>query len=345
MIESELAYNANGEKVALPDEAAGLSVKQMRGGPGAPSTVFGRNGFPLVVDVHATMEDLREALDESGKYRLDAVDGDGKRIPNVQPFYVQVTVEPRNSATQQATSVTLTSTDHVVRELAHASAELMRQHTALAKEHTDLAKTVATQQPELMKAAAEILRAADGAGLPRRNAVAFYDEPEEELDEEQQDDAPPPSFNLIAAMQEAKPLLGMLGFNVDRFLTACGVRVPTAPKTTVSPTRAPQVPAPRRTVPVTPAQEQDTSEVPDDEQLEADPEPFIAADPLAHILAIQAQLAPEEQAFVKRAMSQLAQSDLMEWRDRLARTTVEDAVAEIRAEIAKVKQSSEEKKS
>jgi hypothetical protein len=42
-------------------------------------------------------------------------------------------------------------------------------------------------------------------------------------------------------------------------------------------------------------------------------------------------------------MSQLTPADLLEWRDRLARMPIEEAVAEIRAEIEKVKKTPEDK--
>jgi len=345
MIESELAFNANGEPFAVPEDVTGWRVKRLRGGRGAPELVYAREGGPLVLGIDAGMDELREAVDVSGRYRLDAVDDDGKAVANVPPSYVQVTVAPRNSSMPEPAAATaLASTDHVVRELAHANAEMMRQHTALAKEHTELAKVVATQQPELMRAAAEILRAADGAGLPRREPMAYDDDHDEDLEDDQPEAAARPAFNLIAAIQEAKPLLAMLGVNTDRFLAACGVRVPTAAKPNTAPGGSPQVaPQPRRAVAAsTPKHEPTHAANHEQTAPTSEPEPFLAADPNAHVLAIQAQLAPEERAFVQSAMQQLTPADLIEWRDRLAQMPVEEAVAEIRAEIEKRKQTSEE---
>jgi hypothetical protein len=197
-----------------------------------------------------------------------------------------------------------------------------------------------------MKAAAEILRAADGAGLPRREPMAYYDEHDEEMEDGEEADSPrPASFNLIAFMREAKPLLKLLGVDPDRLLAACGVRLPAAAKANAAANGHAQVATPpRRAIAPATAKHEATHAASDEEAASAsEREPFVAPDPTVHLLAIQAQLAPEEQAFVKWAMSQLTPADLLEWRDRLARMPIEEAVAEIRAEIEKVKKTPEDK--
>src|SRR5262245_14109641 len=202
MTESELAFNANGEPFDLPDTVTGWRVRRLRGGRGAPELVYGRDGRPLTLGIDAGMDELRDAVELSGRYRLDAVDDDGKVIPNVPPSYVQVTVAERNSSVPEVEApVAMTSTDLAVRELVRANVELARQNT-------ELARTVATQQPDLVKAAAEILRAADGAGLPRREPAADWYDDEEESDEPEA--APHPAFDVGTLMAQLVPVIARL---------------------------------------------------------------------------------------------------------------------------------------
>lgn len=358
MIESELAFNANGEPFAVPETASGWRVRRLRGGRGAPELVYAREGGPLVLGMDAGIDELREAVDMSGRYRLDAVDDDGKAVANVPPSYVQITIEPRNTSMPGAPTqtVALASTDHVLGELARASAEMMRRHTELAEKTTELAKTVAMQQPELVKAAAEILRAADGAGLPRREPMADYgdDDSEEDLDAEETQPAQRPAFSLLGIMEQLRPVLTLAGVDVDKLLLSCGVPVMAASKPTASSkssatsnrraqgTAQPRTATPSASSPQAPT-EPTTEPTADDEHGADEAPPFVAANPLAHLMAIQAQLSPDERATVQRAMSRLTKADLDEWRDRLADTPIEEAVAQIRAEIETLKNKSTEK--
>jgi hypothetical protein len=109
MIESELAFNANGERFAVPDEVTGWRVRRLRGGRGAPELVYARDGGPLVLGIEEGLDELREAVAVSGRHRLDAIDADGKIVPNVPPAYVQVTVDPRNSSTPEPAAMTASS--------------------------------------------------------------------------------------------------------------------------------------------------------------------------------------------------------------------------------------------
>lgn len=316
MIESELLFNQQGEPFAVPQNVVAVRIKKLRGGRGAPELQYGRDGRPLTLPIDATMEDLREVVESSGRFRLDPIDEDGKCIENVQPSYVQVTVSPRNasSVTEQAEAAPVTNdpTSFALRELVRANVELSRTYA-------DLAKSVATQQPDLVRAAAEILRAADGAGLPRRDPMAAWDDNDtDDHDGDPADDAEPsaPRNEVLATLQQFAPLISKW--------------------TGVDVTKAPGVPAvvtPTHAV-KTSSQEQASAEA----ETVAETPPFVAADPMTHLMAIQSQLSPDERAFVEAVMKRMTFSALIEARDHFARMTVEDAVESIRAEIEKKKQ-------
>jgi hypothetical protein len=59
-------------------------------------------------------------------------------------------------------------------------------------------------------------------------------------------------------------------------------------------------------------------------------------DPMAHFHRILAELTPDEQAQVQHVVTTLSVRDLMQWYEQLASMSVVDAVAMIRAELARV---------
>lgn len=307
MIESELAFNKDGEPFAVPETVTGWRVRRLRGGRGAPELVYGPDGSPLTLDINAGMDELRDAVDTSGRYRLDAIDDDGKAVANVTPSYVHVAATPPNSSMPEpALPPHLNSTDHAIRELVRANCELVRTNS-------ELAKSVATQQPDLMKAAAEILRAADGAGLPRREPAAEWDE----LDDDSDEVAPEAGFNWPSLMQEAVGVAKM--WVVSR--ASGGVTTPGTGAPPRAASSAADDGAPESTT------QQETSAPPS----------APTVDPQAHMLEIQARLTPAEKAFVFGVLNKLSLADIMQWREQLAQMSVDDAVAMIRAEIEKRK--------
>src|SRR5580693_846070 len=157
---SELAFNANGDNFDVPATVTGWRVRRMKP-RGAPELVYGRDGRPLTVPVESEIEDLREAVGAAGKYRLDPINDDGKCVDGVPPAYVQV-IKPERNASEAAAPVAPTASDDTLREA-------MRLNT-------ELAKSVIDRFPEMMQAAAELLRAADGAGLPARQPRAVDEE-------------------------------------------------------------------------------------------------------------------------------------------------------------------------
>src|SRR5215471_438081 len=105
---SELAFNSAGEPYELPSNAAAWRVRRMNGKKGPPDTVYGKLGTPLMLAVDATMEDLRQAVDAPGKYRLDALDEENKPIPNVPSAYVYVHADAPATSISASGAVSMT---------------------------------------------------------------------------------------------------------------------------------------------------------------------------------------------------------------------------------------------
>ncbi|HLL25351.1 MAG TPA: hypothetical protein VK427_24615, partial [Kofleriaceae bacterium] len=158
---------------------------------GAPELVYGRDGRPLTIPVESDLDDLRESVGSVGKYRLDPINDDGKAVENVPAAYIQV-VRPERIEAPSSVAVSASGTsDDTVREA-------MRMNT-------ELAKAVIDRFPEMMQAAAVLLRAADGAGLPARPGLAI--DTDDGTDE--QPEVPSGGFDLNALVAQVVPLIVM----------------------------------------------------------------------------------------------------------------------------------------
>lgn len=309
---SELAFNVNGEEFEVPVNVTGWRVRRMKP-RGAPELVYGKDGKPLSISIESDMDDLRNAVGYLGRYRLDPIDEEGKVVEEVPAAYVHV-VRPERD--QEATGTTQLApraeSDSVVKEA-------MRLNT-------ELAKSVVDRFPEMMHAAAEILRAADGAGLPARQPRAIESSPEEE----DSDDAPQvaPGFELINNLiAQVVPVIitglankGMpkLGEIVD-WRKAAPKRIATSTTKERASTESANEAPPAAAAP----EQAPTQELP-------------ALDPatMVHFIAIQSALKPEEAALAREVASGLSPAEMHSWIDELSKLSVPQAVQKIRVLIA-----------
>ncbi len=311
---SELAFNANGESFDIPAAVTAWRVRRMKP-RGAPELVYGRDGRPLTIGIEADIEELREAVGTSGKYRLDPINDDGKCVENVPPAYVHVVkVDRVESAAIVATG---NHSDDTIREA--------------MKLNTELAKAVIDRFPEMMHAAAELLRAADGAGLPSRKPRQIEAGDEDDDGDDEDDElaiAPPPGFDLNALVAQLVPMLvtNLMSGKVKMPGLAAMFdwrKARPADATTVTAHAASDKPA---LAGVTPTSAQPAADV-----AEAPP---LAPAAMAHVIAIQSALEPAEVAFVQEVAKELSPADLRGWFDKLSKLSVPEAVEVIRSLIA-----------
>lgn len=310
---SELAFNINGEAFDLPAAAAGLRVRRMKP-KGAPDVAYGADGLPVILPIDADLDDLRRAVGTPGRYRLDPVDERNRPIPDSQAAYVHVTAESRaTSSTANATATT-----------SHPSIEAAL--VDIVRINGEVMKVMAEKMGGMLAEGATLLAAADAAGLPRREPMGVGyeegDEGDEGSDEEGEGTARPGS-DLRAVIDQLMPMLQMLGMRLMGGKAAEAVE------------------------PITSERKPAALSSGDDEEDEPMKRPKPSAsekkvkqrtDPTAHFLAIQGRLTAEEQTFVQGVIARLAMPELMQWRDQLAQMSVDDAVALLRAEIAKTKE-------
>lgn len=298
---SELAFNINGETFDLPATAAGWRVRRMKQ-RGAPEVVYGKDGTPMVVPLEAGLEELRNIVGTSGRYRLDAIDERGRTVEDLPAAYVVVPARDVEPTPQD--------TRHHDGGASFVMAEAMRLNT-------ELAKSVVERFPQMVEAAASLLRAADGAGLPARQPAALQvDDDEDEGDEIEI--VSPAGFDLNALVAQIVPML----------LTSLTSGKSKLPKLSeVLDWRKASSTAANETAQLEVATESaEAAEV---------ALPPIDAKTMTHFISIQSVLDPDEAALARDVASTLPPAELRAWFDELSHLTVAEAVKKIRSMLGK----------
>jgi hypothetical protein len=288
----------------------GWRVRKMKQ-KGAPEVVYGRNGMPLVIPIEADIEDVRAETPGPGRYRLDPV-GEGNR-PIADSPVGYVFIHNRTEAPAVESVVSSTPTDNVVVEAMRMNAEI--------------AKSVVDRFPQMLEAASSLLRAADGAGLPARlPLVAEHVEGEEDGNEDEAPTNPPGGFDLNAVVAQLVPLVITSLMNGKLKIPGLGDMLDWRKAAANAPKqkREPSKPA------------ASASAVAEDVAPVVEPMiPPLDPDTIAHFMAIQAALKPEEAAVARAVAADLAPVELRAWFDDLKKLSIPDAVAKIRSLISK----------
>jgi len=222
------------------------------------------------------------------------------------------------------------------RSPAPVDAPLRNESDAAVREamrlNTELARTLLEQFPGMMSAAAELLRAADGAGLPARKP-RFIEVDDLEDDTDDDDEQAPhaaPAFDLAALIPQIAPvimaLFGKGGIDL-RAILDWRKAVPAGTRAL----GASSEPAATKDVGATTAAGASTTAA--DPTAPAEALPPIDAATMAHFIAIQSALAPAEAALAREVAGELAPAELRAWFHELTSLSVADAVTKIQALI------------
>lgn len=318
-IQSELAFNLNGDPFELDPAAVAFRARKMKH-KGAPEVAYGRNGQPLVLPLEADVDDLRAEVTSPGRYRLDQIDANHRPIEGAQAGYVYVhdlarPVEAAEPVPQAGNLAPLPSpSDSVVIEAMRMNAEI--------------ARAVVCKLPMMFEAGAQLLRAADGAGLPARPPAGPYVEGDDDEDEDEAPVAPASPLNelftqlakllpVAAAVLSSGNLPG-LGEMFD-WRKAAGAREPSTTKVKAIASGAVATTASSNAA--------TNSEVPP-----------ITPQRMAHFFAIQAALSPDEAAIAREVAGGLSADERRTWLDELSALSVADAVTKIRTLIGATKE-------
>jgi hypothetical protein len=291
---SELAFDMNGDPIVLPAIAQFWRVRRFRspGSRGAPEVVEGKDGGPLILPIDIGFLEFREVVDSvPGRYRLDPIDERRKIINNAPAAYLTIAESPRNGG---GTLPSISDgPDSVLRDLARANVEM-------ARVNADVSRNIADRFAGIMQAAAEVIRAADGAGIVSRQPLDPGLEVEQTDEDRDDEEGSEPTFAGLAA--QILPMIQMW-LQVKQAKASA-----TAPASTDSPSPAP---TPRNAMPT--------------------------ASQMAHLMEVQKQLAPQEAAVARATAAKLSSQDQAELLAELETMTVEQAAAFVRSMLPKMK--------
>lgn len=96
---SELAFNYQGQRFALPADAAWWRVRKLRDGQRGQLDVVKVGGVPLMVPIDISHDDFCAAVQHEGRYRLDALNADQMPI-DAQSAYTAVVSREGASVTE-----------------------------------------------------------------------------------------------------------------------------------------------------------------------------------------------------------------------------------------------------
>lgn len=118
-----LAFDVDGNPLDVPEEAASWRVRR-NGGRGRPRSIFdSETGLQLDIPITSKIEDLIERVPEPDRYRLEAVDREGRILPGIVAI---VEVAPPDESTEDAAKKEL-----------NPEGEALRQMTAFAGQMVD----------------------------------------------------------------------------------------------------------------------------------------------------------------------------------------------------------------
>jgi hypothetical protein len=242
---SELAFDEDGQHFQVPATVGRWRTRRFNnpGRPGGAQVVYGEDGTPLFLDVETTAESFREAVGGvPGRYRLDGVDAQGRLVDGVPPAYLMI----NGSATATA-STSVGAAPPMGTALEYAVVEL-------ARANRDAVTSMADRFSGVCDALANVVRAVDGAGLPRRAPLGplLVDQADDDDDDDGERNAAPPAppqatmaTMLGQVMQMVQVFAQMNGNNPAKLGAVMGQVVETAKvvEAVAAPSEPPAAPA------------------------------------------------------------------------------------------------------
>lgn len=131
-----LAYDANGEPLAVPAEAVAWRVRRGGGRRGRPKNVFTAAGRPLEVPIAATIEELVNEGCVPDSYLLYAIDAAGRALPGVVAV-TEVQGDEDEEASDHGTSA---AAENEVTALGHALTTIRIQAESMARSIDSLSR-------------------------------------------------------------------------------------------------------------------------------------------------------------------------------------------------------------
>lgn len=338
----ELAIDSDGEPIEVPPHIVGWRLRRLQpDGRGRPELVHDALGRPVVLTVDATFEELRD-LAGPGRYRLDPLDASGRVDSSVKTACTGY-VQPVDTAADVAGP-----TGRAGPQPRMSYEDMLMESMRM---NMQLSHLVVEKLPSILTSAGSLIAAADGAGMPQRQALPALPAPPapEPEDSDDGDDAAEPE---ITPEPEVEPTLEpaklgwMEGFmaQLQPYLTQLlpsliAWLAKSAPAIVASLGDMP--PGAffdwRRAVPTKKPAEQAASPGPAASETAAPAEaatpPPVGPTEYALLLRIYQRLTPDEQLYARHLISQVPEDVRNAFLAELAALPLDEAVARVRHQL------------
>lgn len=142
-----LAIDSEGNAFDVSAAAVAWRVRKLAAKAGRPKLIFDtETGRPLEVALAATANDLAECLTESGRYRLEAVDAQGRTLPGCVAT-TELAVEEEDSEAP-ATLRSLSLMEHMFAQMISSNAKLVDSNTRVMEALAQRFALVSISEPE-----------------------------------------------------------------------------------------------------------------------------------------------------------------------------------------------------
>ncbi len=374
---SELAFSYQGQRFVPPSEAVFWRVRRIRDAQrGQLDVVRDGDGVPLIVPIDISIDDFRTAVDShAGRYRLDALTEDKLAMRDVPPAYVSVPVQRLTPAAEalgtdrerttaegaaaQATVVTapfgtwpalpmpigMSGTEYLLAEALRGQVQMFQMLTSAL---SDRVASNADGASRMIGAAAELVRAADGAAMPRRRPTPEIPVPliaaatpmtfgvtaTEVRNAGSVDQGDVGEGDEVAAAGDGGDEMNGMIAQLGKVMSVIG---PTMPHI-VSLVRGypPKADVAHRNVAAVVPEGEDEVEADDDDGDDDNDESAVTPTMVSHMILIAHELG-EDGALLRQVLQRMAHDDKRALIDHLCSMSLEDAVADAVAQLAPVK--------
>ncbi len=170
-----LAIDSEGNAVEVPPTAVAWRVRKLATKAGRPKLIFDtETGRPLEVALTATANDLAEHLTESGRYRLEAVDAQGRTLPGCVAT-TELAIEEETESEAPATLRSLSLMEHMFAQMINSNAKLVDSNTRVMEALAQRFALVSISEPEREQVVATppVAAPASKTGNTADNLAAF----------------------------------------------------------------------------------------------------------------------------------------------------------------------------
>ena len=352
-----LARDDEGRPVHIPEAAVGWRVRRHTGG--RPRLHLDAAKQPMQLSLAYSHADLDDIL-PPGSYYLDLVDADGKMLATTVKIAIGLTRNAESPGLDDEERDDEDIHDHRLERLrSHPSdtrfvLEANVRSTQLAFQHNERTLAAGLRMADTLREGIQTLAETQGElvkslvaarGFPRNGwvqqpaptALAVVP-PREDDDDEDEEDAPPPSGSE-RLVEFGIGVVEMVNKLLANFGSPQGAT--NKPKAAGGGFKLPGVAELLDWRKAMPANEKNgeaaqRSELPPAASVEeADAMPPLDPKTMAHFIAIQAALKPDEAAMARAIAGELAPAELRAWFEELRTLSIQDAVAKIRTLIGK----------